>query len=92
MFLHDDSDAIVRKIGDTVGEDITEAHIDIKLCHIMATLKPTSNNYTVYFVGRGKGNAVFSKSKSKKIFNSSLWPLCPTVASYVMEHVTAQYE
>lgn len=84
--LDGDPSDIVRKIGDAVGESISEADIDI--CHRVATSKPSQKNIIVRFVSRSKRNTVLTKSKKKRIDTTSLGLPGPTTAVYVNEHLT----
>lgn len=84
--LDGDPNDIVRKIGDAVCENISEADIDI--CHRVATANTSQKNIIVRFVSRSKRNAVLTKSKKKRIDTTSLGLPGSTSAVYVNEHLT----
>lgn len=80
-----DVSELVKRIGDLVGESITESDIDI--CHRVPTPNPDKKNIVVRFVRRCKRNAVLEKSRKKRITTKDLG-FAVVDAVYINEHLT----
>ncbi|KAH7959018.1 hypothetical protein HPB49_007327 [Dermacentor silvarum] len=76
---------IMSKIGNTIGEDITAA--DIEVCHRVAVPgNPSAKNIIVQFVHRQKRNAVLNKARKNR-FSCEVLGFAAKAPVYVNEHL-----
>lgn len=83
-----DSTIVVKKIGELVGEPISDSDIDI--CHRVSTAKRNERNIVVRLISRNKRNAVLAKAKKQRILSSHLDYEGAESVIYVNEHLTRQ--
>lgn len=81
-----DSTAVVKKIGELVGEAVADADIDI--CHRVPTARGEDKNIIVRFVSRTKRNALLTKAKKKRLSSEDVGFDGTSTTIYVNEHLT----
>nr|XP_050038480.1 uncharacterized protein LOC126535740 [Dermacentor andersoni] len=84
-----DSTSVIKKIGELVGEAVTDTDIDI--CHRVPTARREDKNIVVRFISRTKRNTFLAKSKKKKLSSEDVGYKGTGITTiYVNGHLTRQ--